>query len=144
MFFICNSLILSEIPLVYYIYLLFHFNTLFSSCYFLFGTPKHPRLSASGDCGFFSLFCCNCAFSVYCVIFFISIYIKNICRRSVVQIYESYSLVSLSSLVYEDQLIKHSVITLACRFQIRQQHFFVAYLVNFHGNTFIRKIRDFC
>ena len=52
------------------------------------------------------------------------------------------SLVILPCLVYVDQLVKRSVITLAYQFWIRYQHFFMAYLVNFQGNTFILKIRD--
>ena len=65
LFFICNSLILSELPLIYYIYLFFILN-----CYFylfflvFFCTPRELRFSALGDCDL-----------GYCVTLYINIYI---------------------------------------------------------------------
>ena len=94
--FICNSLILSELPLVYQIYLFFQFNTLFSICYlfiylFIYCTLRHSRFSDGG-------------ILIYCVILYINIYTKKkIYRSSVVQNYKLYSLVSLSSPVDVDQ-----------------------------------------
>ena len=80
------------------IYLLLHFNVLFSICFFfLFCTPWHPRFSVPDDCSFL-VYCCR------------------IYRSSIVQIYKSCSLVSLSSLTYVDQLDKRLVITFSCRF----------------------------
>ena len=64
----------------------------------------------------FSLFLLpgDCGVLVYCVILYINVYRKK--DVSVVQTFQSYSLFSLSSLVYVDQLIKHLVITLTCHF----------------------------
>ena len=64
----------------------------------------------------FSLFLLpgDCGVLVYCVILYINVYRKK--DVSVVQTFQSYSLFSLSSLVYVDQLIKHLVISLTCHF----------------------------
>ena len=50
----------------------------------------------------------DCDILVYCVILYINVYRKK--DVSVVQTFQSYSLFSLSSLVYVGQLIKHLVI----------------------------------
>ena len=44
LFFISNSLIISEFPLVCYIYLLFHFNLLFSFSFFAFFVLQTPYI----------------------------------------------------------------------------------------------------
>ena len=76
LFFICNYLILSELPVVYFIYLLL-FVCFVLLVFFLFlmynffGIPRYLRFSVPGDCDF----------SVYCVILYINIYIKNVKKK---------------------------------------------------------------
>ena len=59
------------------------------------------------------------SFSLFLTAWSYDISYINVYRKkdvSGVQIFQSYSLFSLSSLVYVDQLIKHLVITLTCHF----------------------------
>ena len=111
----------------------FSFYCIIFSLFFFFLYSRHPRFSAAGDCGFL----------VYCVILYINIYTKKyLSQHSSANLQVIVQLVYLVfyQAVYQGSLsrqsIKHSIITLACCFQVRYQHFFSGIFSEFTWKQF--------
>ena len=119
----------------------FSFYCIIFSLFFFFLYSRHPRFSAAGDCGFL----------VYCVILYINIYTKKYLSQhssanlQVIQFSQSiqYSIKQSIKVVYQGSLSSIQSLRQHAAFKLDTNTFFLAYLVNLHGNNFIRKIRDF-
>ena len=119
----------------------FSFYCIIFSLFFFFLYSRHTRFSAAGDCGFL----------VYCVILYINIYTKKYLSQhgsanlQVIQFSQSiqYSIKQSIKVVYQGSLSSIQSLRQHAAFKLDTNTFFLAYLVNLHGNNFIRKIRDF-